>query len=85
MDTILAQFLLQAIGSILDATRAIVNRLHDALPDPPEAEDMGEGRIPESLEFSLRGDMECLVADHLDPAIELLRRAGTTTAPRKAE
>lgn len=76
MDAKLTQFLLQEIGAIVDATKSIVIRLHDSLPDPPEAEDMGEGRIPESLEFSLRGDMECLVADHLDPAVLLLRRAG---------
>jgi hypothetical protein len=51
--------------------------------DPPEAEAMGEGRVPESVEFALRGDIECLVADHLDPAIEMLRRSGMPAAARE--
>jgi hypothetical protein len=52
--------------------RKKVIALHVGLPEPRDAEDMGDGRIPESLAFSLRGDLECLLADHLEPAIAIL-------------
>lgn len=77
------QVLLWMICALLQATKMIVLRLHGWMLDPPEAEAMGEGRVPESVEFALRGDIECLVADHLDPAIEMLRRSGMPAAARE--
>ncbi len=55
------------IGSLQAAYRG--------LPEPPDAEAMGEGTIPESLTFSLRGSIECAIADHLYPAQQVLEEA----------
>ena len=48
---------------------------YSRLPDPPDAEAMGTGDIPESLTFSLRGSIECARTDHVDPLDTLLRAA----------
>lgn len=53
--------------------------VHTSLPDPPEAEDMGEGRIPESLSFTIRGTVECALADDLEPAIASLEEVWRLT------
>ncbi len=63
-----------AIGSLQAA--------HQGLPDPLDAESMGEGRAPESLTFSLRGAIECCVADHLTPAQRVLEEAAAETPER---
>ena len=53
--------------------------VHASLPDPLDAEDMGEGRIPESLSFSIRGTVECVLADDLEPAIASLEEVWRLT------
>ena len=75
MTPSVTRVLLRAICTVLRGVRRLSQYLHDALPDPLDAEDMGEGRIPESPEFALRGDIECLVADYLSPGIRLLERS----------
>ena len=48
---------------------------YSRLPDPPDAEAMGIGEIPESLTFALRGAIECAQTDHVDPLEDVLREA----------
>ncbi len=55
---------------------------YSRLPDPPDAEAMGTGEIPESLTFSLRGSIECAQTDHVDPLHNLLRDAVAETPER---
>lgn len=69
---------------LLKEPRGFLQSAYEVLPDPPDAEEMGEGTIPESLAYSLRGDIECALADHLDPLIELLKRALKETPARLA-
>jgi hypothetical protein len=66
---------MRAILCLFRVIRRSVLFLHERLPDSPYAEAMGEGRMPESLAFSLRGDLECLLNDRIEPAIETLQRA----------
>ncbi len=55
---------------------------HSRLPDPPDAEAMGTGEIPESLTFSLRGSIECAQEDYVNPLYNLLREAIEETPER---
>ena len=48
---------------------------YSRLPDPPDAEEMGTGVLPESLTFALRGAIECAQTDHIDPLEDVLREA----------
>jgi hypothetical protein len=52
-----------------------LNHAYLRLTDPPDAEAMGTGEIPESLSFSLRGAIECAQADYVHPLDDLLRKA----------
>ena len=52
-----------------------LEQAHLMLPDPPDSEAMGNGEIPESLTFSLRGSLECALHDHVEPLDDLLRKA----------
>ena len=52
-----------------------LEQAHLLLPDPPDAEAMGTGEIPETLTFSLRGSIECALNDHVEPLDDLLRKA----------
>lgn len=75
---------LSGICSLLRFARWAATAVHDALPYPADAEQMGEGLARETIVYALLGDLECLLADYLDPAIDLLRRAGSTSPPPKA-
>lgn len=77
-----AQSICRTARSMLETLKAFLEVAHLNLPDPPEAEEMGEGRIPESLAFSLRGSLECAISDHVDPLMKLLRRAAKETPAR---
>jgi hypothetical protein len=74
-----AQSICRTARQMLETIKPFLEVAHSNLPDPPEAEEMGEGRIPESLTFSLRGSIECAISDHLDPLMKLLRRAARET------
>jgi hypothetical protein len=56
-----------------------LEQAHLMLPDPPDAEAMGNGEIPESLTFSLRGSIECALQDHVEPLDDLIRKAVAET------
>ncbi len=66
-----AQSVCRTARSMLETVKAFLEAVYSDLPDPLNAEDMGEGRIPESLAYSLRGDIECALSDHLDPLMKL--------------
>lgn len=70
--------LLRAAGA-LAAVRTKLWILHVRLGELPEDNDMGEGRIPDSVRFSVRGAIECTAEDHLEPAIRALERAARDT------
>lgn len=71
--------LLRAAGQIA-AVRTLLWVLHVRLEERlPEDIDMGEGRIPDSVRFSVRGAIECTAVDHLDAAIRALEKAAGDT------
>lgn len=77
-----AQSVCRTARSMLETLKAFLEAVYSDLPDPLNAEDMGEGRIPESLTYALRGDIECAISDHIDPLMKLLRRAARETPTR---
>ncbi len=70
-----AQSVLKRMLQLVALLRWFLEQLHFRLPDPLEAEAMGNGVIPESLTFSLRGSIECALHDHVAPLEDLLTRA----------
>lgn len=74
-----AQSFLRRVRELLWFIEWFLNRAYDRLPDPPDAEAMGTGEIPETLAFSLRGSIECAQADYVDPLDILLRDAVAET------
>jgi hypothetical protein len=70
-----AQSFLRRVRELLWFVEWFLDHVHDRLPDPPDAEAMGTGEIPESLTFSLRGAVECAMHDHVEPLSDLLRKA----------
>lgn len=77
-----AQGVCRTARSMLETVKAFLEAVYLNLPDPSDAEEMGEGKIPESLTYSLRGDIECALSDHLDPLMKLLKRAARETPAR---
>jgi hypothetical protein len=53
--------------------------LHTDLGEPPEETEMAEGTRPETVAFSIRGTVECLVSDRLEPAVTSLERTARET------
>ncbi len=74
-ENLLMQVLLEELSIACQCLRRVAVAVHDSLAEPADAEEMGEGNIPETAEFAIRGDLECLVADNLDPAIATLQKA----------
>lgn len=70
--------LLRAAGEIA-AVRTLLWIVHVRLGELPEDIDMGEGVIPDSVRFSVRGAIECTAADHLDAAIQALEKTARDT------
>jgi hypothetical protein len=54
-----AQEHLQRCRGLLEFVGFFLNLAYTGLPDPPDAEAMGTGEVPETLAFSLRGAIEC--------------------------
>lgn len=77
-----AQRVFLILLDLLQTVKVFLGAAHTQLPDPPEAEAMGEGTIPESLSFSLRGTIEVVLEDHIKPAIKSLKQA-TRETPEK--
>lgn len=74
-----AQRLFLVLLDILRTVKVFLGVVHAQLPDPADAEAMGEGTIPESLSFSLRGTVEVVLEDHIRPAIRSLKKAAKET------
>ena len=70
-----AQSVLKRMLQLVALLRWFLEQVHFRLPDPLEAEAMGNGAMPESLTFSLRGSIECALHDHVEPLESLLTRA----------
>lgn len=69
---------LNVLGSLAEIVWLIewaLDLVHSKLPDPPNAEEMGTGKVPESLTFSLRGSIECAMHDHVSPLHSTLKDA----------
>src|SRR5260370_13158219 len=74
-----AQAALRAIASDLTALQdrlAVINR---QLPLPPDQEAMPEGNVAPDVATELSGSIECLNADLLLHAVEMLRHAASAT------
>ncbi len=78
-EEIAAQMIVQCCNSFLKTTRLCLRELEESLIYPEESEAMGEGRVPQSVAFALRGTIECILADDLEPAILSLEEAGEMT------
>lgn len=74
-----AQVLLLRAARELAAIRTVLLVLHVRLGELPEDDDMHENRMPESVRVSVRGVLECVVSDCLEPGITSLEKAGTDT------
>jgi hypothetical protein len=74
-----AQSDLRRVLELLWFVEHFLDLAYSRLPDPADAEAMGNGEIPESLAFSLRGSIECAQTDHVDPLGDLLRQAVAET------
>ena len=74
-----AQSHLRRVRELLGFVEFFLELAYSRLPDPPDAEAMGTGEIPESLTFSLRGVIECATKDYVDPLHILLRNAVSET------
>lgn len=69
------QSILRHMLRLVELLQWFLEQAHFMLPDPPEAEAMGNGEIPETLTFSLRGSIECALQDHVEPLDDLIRKA----------
>ena len=74
-----AQSHLQRVRELLGFVEFFLDLAYTGLPDPPDAEAMGAGEIPETLAFSLRGSIEIALHDHINPLHILLRNAISET------
>ena len=74
-----AQSDLRRVLELLWFVEHFLELAYDRLPDPPDAEAMGTGEIPQTLTFSLRGTIECARTDHVEPLDDLLREAVAET------
>jgi len=70
---------MQRVRTLLEFVGFFLDLAYTGLPDPPDAEAMGTGEVPETLAFSLRGSIECALHDHVDPLDILLRNAISET------
>ena len=77
-----AQTALRNLADLVWFIEWFLDTVHSRLPDPPNAEAMGTGQVPESLAFSLRGSVECALHDHVSPLYSLLKDAVEETPER---
>jgi K+-sensing histidine kinase KdpD len=70
--------LIRAAGR-LAAIRAALWNIHVRLGEGPNEDAIAEGEIPETLAFAIRGAIECVNGDDLDPAIHTLEETARLT------
>ena len=79
---------LNVLGSLAEVVWLVewaLAEVHSLLIDPPNAEAMGTGEVPESLTFSLRGYIECAQHDHANPLYSQLKDAIAETPAQLVE
>lgn len=74
-----AQMVLEVCRVFLKTLILSLESLQDDLIYPEDSEDMGEWRAPQSVAFALRGTIECILADDLEPAFKSLEEAVNLT------
>ena len=75
-----AQAALAEIALQLVSVEDGLTRIAEALPVPPNQQDMLEHRIAHDVGTELAGMIACVVADEIRPAIEYLEGAARVTA-----
>ncbi len=78
-EEIAAQMVVKCCGSFLKTARLCLQALEEELAYPADSEAMGECRVPQSVVFALRGTLECIRVDDLEPAILALEEAADLT------
>jgi hypothetical protein len=78
-DEIAAQMVVKCCNSFLKTARLCLQALEEGLPYPEDSEAMGEWRVPQSVSFALRGILECVLMDDLEPAAQSLQEAADLT------
>ncbi len=71
--------LMRAAGR-LAAIRAGLWNIHVRLGESPDENAIAEGEVPETLAFAIRGAIECVNSDDLDPAIHTLEETARLTS-----
>ena len=74
-----AQQRLILLAGTLREIREELEELHEKLGEPAGEAEMAEGLRPETLRFSVRAAIECVVVDRLDSAIASLEAAARDT------
>lgn len=74
-----AQIILLRSAEEIAAVRTLLWIVHVKLGELPEDADMGENLIPDSVRVSIRGTIECVSSDCLDPAIAALETTARET------
>ncbi len=74
-----AQMVVKTCAAFLQTMISTLQALEEGLGYPEDSEDMGEGRVPQSVAFALRGTLECVLADDLEPALKALEEAADLT------
>lgn len=80
-----AQKELGRVAGGLRTLRDHLQNIHTQLGEEPGENDMAEGRRPWSFAFSIRGTIECVIQDDLDPAIRSLEETVREGGPARAE
>jgi hypothetical protein len=74
-----AQIILLRSAEEIAAVRTLLWIVHVKLGERPEDSDMGENLIPDSVRVAVRGTIECVSSDCLDPAIRALEETARET------
>lgn len=74
-----AQQELDRLVGTLREIKEVLEELHEILGEPPGEDRMAEGLRPETVRFSIRAAIECVMADRLEPAIKTLEAAARDT------
>ena len=80
-DEAAAQAQLREIVKGLSTYVLALEGIHHRLPVPPEEDAMLQGEMPMNVALEVRTVIECVVHDHLQPAIEELQSAASYRPP----
>ena len=74
-----AQVVLGVAARSIASAADLLERVHAGLPEPPDIDDRQEGRKPYDQATDILATIECVLEDHLRPAVEALRRSAAIT------